>query len=99
MFVGLSLFTMQTTLILHASLVPIIFGAISFIYHRNFAYTKPPVTALIFMAFPIIMDTAIIAPFIEKSYEMFHSFLGTWLPFMLIFLSTWTVGAYIIKHR
>jgi hypothetical protein len=33
-----------------------------------------------------------VAPVFERSYAMFRSVRGTWLPFGLIFLVTWIVG-------
>jgi hypothetical protein len=90
--VGRVFTTMENTLIIHALAVPIIFGVISFIYFKYFHYTTPLQTAFIFMGFAIFMDAAVVATFIEKSYEMFLSPLGTWIPFASNFLVTYLVG-------
>jgi hypothetical protein len=34
----------------------------------------------------------VVALLVEKSFDMFRSVLGTWLPFALIFLATWLTG-------
>jgi hypothetical protein len=40
----------------------------------------------------MVMDAGIVAPVFEKSYVMFKSVLGTWIPFILIFLATYITG-------
>ncbi len=90
--IGRTITSMDNTLIIHAIAAPCIFAAISFIYFRFFNYTRPVITALIFMLFAIFMDATIIAPFVEKSYAMFQSLQGTWIPFFLIFISTFLTG-------
>jgi hypothetical protein len=95
--VGRSLTTMEITLIVHAIGAPIIFGMLSLVYHRYFNYTTPLVTAVIFLSFTMLMDFFVVATFIEKSYDMFTSFMGTWLPFTLIFTATYLVGKLVTK--
>jgi multisubunit Na+/H+ antiporter MnhC subunit len=82
----------QATLIVHAIAVPLVFGGLSWIYFRNFNYTSPLHTAIIFTGLVIFLDAFIVAPFAERSYAMFTSILGTWIPFALIFLSTYLIG-------
>jgi hypothetical protein len=84
--------TMETTLIIHAIAAPIYFVGISLVYFRKFNYTSPIQTALIFIAFVIGMDFFVVAMIILHSFEMFASLLGTWIPFGLIFTSTYVTG-------
>lgn len=91
--------SMQTTLILHALLVPVVFGIISLIYFKKFNYTTPLETAFIFVIFVVVMDAVVVAQFIERSYRMFLSPLGTWLPFLSIFLITYFIGSMVKKPR
>lgn len=90
--IGRSLTTMENTLIIHALGVPVIFTAVSYSYFRFFHYSSPLHTAAWFTWFAIGMDFFIIATFVEKSYAMFSSALGTWIPFLLIWLSTYLTG-------
>ncbi len=90
--IGRSLTTMDATLIIHAIAAPIVFGLISWFYYSRFCYTTPFQTALIFLGIVMVLDGGVIAPFIEKSFAMFTSLLGTWIPFALIFLSVYFVG-------
>ena len=90
--IGRSITTMELTLIIHAIGAPIFAASISLIYYKKFNYTTPMQTAFIFLFFIIAMDAGLVAPVFEKSYEMFKSVLGTWIPFALIFLSTYVTG-------
>ncbi|MCJ7434865.1 MAG: hypothetical protein MUO77_15390 [Anaerolineales bacterium] len=93
--IGRNVTTMGNTLIIHAIGVPIIFGLLSWLYFAKFRYTTPLQAAVIFVSFAILMDVFVIAMFVEKSFAMFVSILGTWIPFALIFLSTYLVGQYV----
>ncbi len=43
------------------------------------------------------MDIFVIALMIEKSFVMFKNILRTWIPFILIILSTYLMGVYALK--
>jgi hypothetical protein len=93
MGIGMALTTLRTTLIMHAIGAPIYFIVVSLIYFKKFNYTTPLTTAAIFVAFVAVVDFFLVALVINKSLDMFRSFLGTWLPFILIFSATWTTGS------
>ncbi len=93
--IGGSVTSIQATLIIHAIAAPIIFFVLSMIYFKKFNYTKPLSTAIIFIGFVIVMDAGLVAPVFEKSYDMFRSLIGTWIPFILIFISTYLTGLYL----
>jgi hypothetical protein len=46
----------------------------------------------VFLSAAVFMDTFVVAILIERSFRMFQSIVGTWLPFGLVFLSTWWTG-------
>ena len=93
--VGRSITTMGTILIIHAIVAPIFAFIVSLFYYKKFNYTTPIWTAIIFLLVVIAMDAGLVAPVFEKSYDMFRSILGTWIPFTLIFLSTYLTGLII----
>ncbi|MBU0671685.1 MAG: hypothetical protein KJ732_01510 [Candidatus Margulisbacteria bacterium] len=95
--IGRTYTSMGNTLIIHAILVPIIFGLVSLIYFKKFNYTTPLETAVIFFVFAVVLDVVVVAQFIEKSYRMFLSPLGTWIPFISIFMVTYLVGTFTRK--
>ena len=92
MGIGMALTSLDATLIIHAIGAPIYFIILSFLYFRKFNYTNPVVTASAFLGFVIVLDFFLVALIINRSLDMFRSFLGTWLPFILIFMATWVTG-------
>jgi hypothetical protein len=98
MGIGMATLTMQNALIVHAVGAPIFFTAISLIYFHKFNYTSPLRTALIFVGFVITVDFFVVALLINRSLDMFTSLLGTWIPFALIFLSTYLTGLFSVKN-
>lgn len=93
MGIGMAATTLVNALVIHAIAAPVIFAGISLVYFRRFAYWSPLRTAAAFLGVVIIMDVFVVALLIERSFDMFGSPLGTWLPFLLIFLSSWWMGA------
>jgi len=69
------------------------------VYFRRFAFTTPLQTAAIFLAVVAGLDLFLVAPFFERSYVMFASFLGTWLPFALIFAAVYVTGRWVTPKR
>jgi hypothetical protein len=98
MGIGLATMTLENTLIVHAIGAPIFFTIISLIYFQKFNYTTPLQTAIIFVGFVIAVDFFVVALLINRSLDMFASLLGTWIPFALIFASTYLTGLYVLKH-
>jgi hypothetical protein len=102
MGIGLAVTSLQNTLVAHAIGAPIFFAAVSLVYFRKFNFTTPLQTATLFIAFVIAMDFFVVAMLINRSFEMFTSLLGTWIPFVLIFASTSLTGFLTVKplqHR
>lgn len=97
--IGMTLTSIQTALVIHAIAAPIIFTSLSLVYFRKYNYTSPFVTAIIFIGFVVFMDFFVVALAINHSFEMFTSFLGTWLPFVLIFLSTFITGVFVNRKK
>lgn len=96
MAIGLVVTTMQTALIVYAIGAPIFFAVISWEYFRKFNYTAPLQTALIFVGIVIIVDFFV---WRRRIPEMFASPFETWIPFALIFTSTYLTGLFVSKKR
>jgi len=97
MYVLLNFTTVYLALIIHFIAAPFIFLAISNVYFTKCDYTSPLVTAIIFTAIVMVLDFFVVALVIEHNLEMFESVMGTWLPFLFIFLTVWLRGLAI--HR
>ncbi len=89
--------TIENALIIHAVGAPIFFTVVSLNYFKRFNFTTPLMTALIFVGFVIFMDFFLVAMLVLKSFEMFTSMLGTWIPFALIFTSTYVTGLLTVR--
>lgn len=98
MGIGLATLPLQSALIIHAIAAPIFFTGVSLYYFRRFNYTSPLETAMCFVGFVIAADFFIVALVINKSLAMFGSPLGTWIPFALIFSSTYVTGLYVTRR-
>lgn len=94
MGIGLATMSLQNALVIHAIGAPIFFTIVSLVYFKKFNYTTPFQTALMFVGFVIAADFFVVALVINRSLEMFASLLGTWIPFALIFTSTYVTGWY-----
>ena len=95
--IGRALLPLQTALTIHAVAAPIFFLLLSMSYFKRFNYTTPLQTALLFVGIVIALDFFVVSLLILGSMEMFTSLLGTWIPFALIFTSTYITGLYITR--
>jgi hypothetical protein len=78
--------------VVHAVGAPVYFAAVSAHYFRRYGYTGPLSTAIVFTGFVVTADFLLVALIILRSTAMFASALGMWIPFVLIFASTWVTG-------
>jgi hypothetical protein len=99
MGIGMAFTSLKNALVVHAIAAPVFFAIVASVYFKKFNYTTPIVTALIFVGFVAIVDFFVVALLINKSLEMFYSFLGTWIPFALIFLSTYFTGLIFVEKK
>jgi len=98
MGIGMATTSVENALIIHVIGAPIFFTVVSLIYFKKFNYTTPLQTAIIFVGFVITVDFFVVALLINKSFQMFASLLGTWIPIALIFTSTYLTGLYTVKN-
>lgn len=95
MWIGMAVTTIETAQVIHAIAAPIFFFAVSWFYFTRYDYSSPLATATFFVSFVIAMDVVVVALIVERSFEMFRSALGTWIPFGLIFSSTYLTGRWV----
>jgi len=91
--IGRQFLSMDMTLIVHAIGAPVGAAFFSWIYFRNYGFTSPLETAAIFVAASLTLDFFVVALLIEKSFDMFRSVLGVWIPQALIFAATYLTGS------
>jgi hypothetical protein len=89
--VGRQILSMATTLLVHAIVAPLVFALLSMHFFRRYPAASPLRTSLGFVGIVVALDAFVVA-LIERSYAMFTSPLGTWIPFASIWLSSLLVG-------
>ena len=90
--VGRKITSLRKALVIHAVGAPVIFAGLTVLYRSFFDFATPLQTGLIFVGIVVFLDVFVVALFIEKSFEMFRSVIGTWVPFAGIFLATLVAG-------
>ena len=92
MGIAMATTTQDNALYIHAVLAPVFFSAVSLNYFRTDNHLTPLRTAFAFTSFVIFVDFFVVALLLLQNLDMFSSVLGTWIPFVLIFLSTYLTG-------
>ena len=91
-FIGRKLWSQETTLRVHLVAAPI-FAFLVAAAHRELAPAFDPLLrAAAITVIVILLDALVVAPLFERSYAMFKSVIGTWLPFAAIFAAAWAPG-------
>jgi len=93
MGIGLARTTLRLTLTLHALVAVAGFGLTSWLYFSFADSALTPLQAALAVTTEVVaLDVFIVALLILKSFDMFRSLAGTWLPLALIFASFWAAG-------
>ena len=97
MGIGMGVTSIENALIIHLIGAPIFAFVVSTVYFKKFGYTTPLQTAVIFLSVIHFLDFFVVALMVQKSLEMFASPIGTWIPFTLIFVTTYLTGSLTAK--
>ncbi|MBU2533284.1 MAG: hypothetical protein KKB37_11125 [Alphaproteobacteria bacterium] len=92
MMVGRRFFSMRTTIHIHLAAAPVFAFALSCLHAHVAPAFDPMVRAGLMTGMIVVLDAGLVAPVFERSFEMFRSILGTWVPFALIFAASWLAG-------
>lgn len=79
-------------MVLHAILVPIVFGAFAVHYFRQRGAREPLPTAIAWTVLAALLDATVVAGLIVRGTALLSSVAGSWLPWALILLATWATG-------
>jgi hypothetical protein len=92
MAIGRRVWGLDTALRVHLVAAPAIAFLVS-VAHRLLAPDFDAVLrAIVMTGIVVALDVAVVAPIFERSYAMFRSGIGTWLPFGAIFLASLAAG-------
>src|SRR5512141_2039275 len=92
MGIGRATTTQDNALLIHLAAAPFITAAVSAIYFTRAGTSRVLGVAAFFTAFPMAVDCFFVALLVLRSFEMFTSPIGTWIPFSPIFLTTYATG-------
>ena len=92
MAVGRRLWTLDTTLRVHLVADPVLAFLLSALHEWLAPEFSSLLRATLMTGFVVILDALVVAPVFERSYAMFRSVIGTWLPLVAIFVASFCGG-------
>ena len=93
--IGRRFWSLQTTLRIHLVAAGTIAFAVSGVHKLLAPEFGAALRAVMMTALVVILDVGVVAPIFERSYAMFRSLIGTWIPFVAIFLASLAAGILI----
>jgi len=84
MMIGRRFLPMGLTLVVHAVVATLTFALLASRYAGRHPDVPAARIAWTMLGVVVGLDALVVAPFMERSYEMFQSVAGTWVPFALI---------------
>ena len=90
--IGRRLWSIDTTLRVHLIAAPIIAFLVAAAHKQLAPGFDPLLRAAAITIIVMLLDALVVAPLFERSYAMFRSVIGTWLPFVAIFAAAWAAG-------
>lgn len=92
---GQRVWILETTLWVHLIAAPILAFLIAAVHKLIAPEFDPRLRATVLTSLVVFLDVAVVAPIFERSYMMFRSLIGTWMPFAAIFLASLAAGILI----
>ncbi len=92
MAIGRRVWGLDTALRIHLAAAPVTAFVVSAIHKWIAPEFDSVLRAAAMTATITALDAVVVAPLFERSYAMFRSLIGTWLPFAAIFLASWVAG-------
>jgi len=92
MTLGRKLWSLEAALRVHLIAAPIFAFLVSTVHVWFAPDFNPTLRAALMAGLVIVLDAVVVAPIFERSYDMFRSAIGTWIPFILIFVASWAAG-------
>lgn len=87
--IGRRIWSLRTTLYVHLIAAPAFAYLLATFHKLLFPGFDPLLRAGVMTGVVMVLDISIVAPLFERSFAMFRSFLGTWIPMAAIFLASW----------
>jgi hypothetical protein len=92
--IGRRLWSIDKTLRVHVVAAPLVAIVLAATHKELAPAFDPLLRAASLTAIVMLLDALVVAPLFERSYAMFQSVIGTWLPFGAIFVAAWAAGVF-----
>ncbi len=92
MVLGRAAFGLEAALAIHLAAAPVISFAATILCFTHRGHPGPLPTAGLVAGVPLALDALVVAPLLERSFAMFASPVGTWIPLALMFLASLLTG-------
>jgi hypothetical protein len=92
MAIGRRVLSLDTALHVHLAVAPVVAFVVSAIHKFLAPEFGSVLRATAITGMGIVLDIVVVAPLFERSYAMFRSLIGTWMPGAAIFLASWAAG-------
>jgi hypothetical protein len=79
----------------HLIAAPVVAFLVSAVHKEIAPEISPGARAAGITGIVVLLDALLIAPLFERSYAMFSSIIGTWLPFAAIFAASWAASVLV----
>lgn len=99
MGISMSVTSPENALIVHAIIAPVLFVSVSSVYFRMYSFTSPLQTAAFFLVFVMTMNFLVVTRNLNGNFERSNVPLATWIPLLLIFVSTLLTGLCVQRRR
>lgn len=86
-------FGVDAAIVIHLLAAPVIGAVVTLLLWRNPRHPGVACTATTLAGTAALLDAIVVAPFLERSFAMFASLTGTWIPLALIFAASAAIGA------
>ncbi len=90
--IGRRLWSLDATLPVHLVAAPIIAILVATVHRELAPEFDPQLRAAAITIIVMLLDALVVAPLFERSYAMFRSVVGTWLPFVAMFAAALAAG-------
>ena len=78
---------------IRAIAAPIVFAGVAVLYFGQPGAREPLPAAVGFTGIFVVLDALIVATFVAHGFGMFGDIVASWVPYVLVFLAIWAVGA------
>jgi len=93
--VGRKLWSLDSALRVHFVAAPVLAFLVAAVHKELAPAFDPALRAVAITGIVMALDAFVLAPLFERSFAMFRSVIGTWLPFAAIFAATWAAGVMV----